>query len=215
MAYNEGIRYIITTPHFREGMFVSSNQEIESAYAKVKELIVQEGLDINIYLGNEIFFSHKAFDKLINNEIYTLANSNYILVEFSPNSQYYYIKSSLQTLIMGGYYPILAHFERYNHISSNWDHINELFDLGVYFQINASTLSGSIRHKPTRYARKLLKYGMVDFIGTDGHNDNSGLSSRTPTIKECVSYISKNYGQGLVDKLLYSNPRKIILNELI
>lgn len=215
MAYNEGISHIIATPHFREGMFTSSKEDIESSYNKVKELIAQEGLDINIYLGNEVFFSHSVCDKLINNEIYTLADSNYVLVEFSPNAQYHYIKSALQTLMMSGYYPILAHFERYINVISNWDHVNEIFDMGVYFQVNASTLSASVTRKPTRFARKLLKYGMVDFIATDGHNDHHGSPSRIPTIKKSVSYISKNYGQDLVDKILYSNPSKIISNELI
>lgn len=213
MAYNEGIRHIIATPHFREERFTSSKHDINLAYKKTKELILQEGLDINLYLGNEIYFSHNVSELLISNNIYTMAGSDYVLVEFSPSSSYQYIKSALQTLIMNGYFPILAHFERYNNIVNNWSYIDELYDMGIYFQVNASTITGAITKKPTRFVRKLLKYNMIHFIATDTHNDSNGYSSRTPTINKCVSYLQKSYGQDLVNMLLHFNPSKIITND--
>lgn len=213
VAYKEGIRHIIATPHFREDRFPTSKQDVNLAYEKTKEIILQEGLDISLYLGNEVYFSHNVSELLVNNGIFTLAGSDYVLVEFSPSSSYQYIKSALQTLIINGFFPILAHFERYNNIINNWDYIDEFYNMGVYFQVNASTVIGSIIKKPTRFVRKLIKYDMVDFIATDAHNDNSGYSSRTPTISTCVSYLQKNYGQDLVYRLLHLNPSKIITNE--
>ena len=213
MAYKDGIRHIIATPHFREGRFTSSKEDILLAYKKTKELIIEEGLDISLHLGNEIFFIHNVSELLINKDIFTMADSDYVLIEFSPSSSYQYIKSALQTLIMNGYFPILAHFERYNNIIDNWNYIDEFYDMGVYFQVNASTITGSITKKPARFARKLLKYNLIDFIATDTHNDSNGYSSRTPTVNKCVSYLQKNYGQDLVDRLLHINPSKIISND--
>ena len=213
MAYKDGIRHIIATPHFREGRFTSSKEDILLAYKKTKELIIEEGLDISLHLGNEIFFSHNVSELLINKDIFTMADSDYVLIEFSPSSSYQYIKSALQTLIMNGYFPILAHFERYNNIIDNWNYIDEFYDMGVYFQVNASTITGSITKKPARFARKLLKYNLIHFIATDSHNDSNGHSSRTPTIDKCVAYLQKSYGQDLVNMLLHFNPSKIITND--
>ena len=213
MAYKDGIRHIIATPHFREERFTSSKEDIYLAYKKTKELILQENLDISLYLGNEIYYSHNVNEFLINKDIFTMADSDYVLVEFSPSSSWQYIKSALQTLIMNGYFPILAHFERYNNIINNWNYVDELYDMGICFQVNASTITGSITKKPARFARKLLKYNMIHFIATDTHNDSNGYSSRTPTINKCVSYIQKNYGQDLVNRLLHINPSKMISND--
>lgn len=213
MAYEEGIRHIIATPHFREDRFTSSKEDILLAYKKTKKLIIEEGLDISLHLGNEIFFSHNVSELLINKDIFTMADSDYVLIEFSPSSSYQYIKSALQTLIMNGYFPILAHFERYNNIINNWSYIDGLYDMGIYFQVNASTITGPITKKPARFARKLLKYNMIHFIATDTHNDSNGYSSRTPTINKCVSYLQKNYGQDLLNMLLHFNPSKIITND--
>lgn len=211
MAYDDGVRNIIATPHFREERFTSTVQENIAVYEEVKELILKLGLDIRLYLGNEIFYSSNTSTLLLNKEVLTMADSDYVLLEFSPSSPYQYIKSALQNIIMSGYWPIMAHFERYNNIVDNWDNIKEIYDMGVCIQINTSTITGAIFNKHTKLAKKLLKYEMVDFIATDSHN----LDSRSPNLAECISFISKKYGQDLVDKLLYTNPRKIINNEEI
>ena len=211
IAYSEGIRNIIVTPHFREEMFMSSLDEINSAYYEVKQLIVNEGLDINLYLGQEIYYSSNTSTLLLDKKILTMAGSDYVLLEFSPNTAYQYIKSALQNTIMSGFWPILAHFERYDNIVSNWNNIEEIINMGVCVQVNASTITGSPLSKHTRLAKKLLKYDMVDFIATDSHNDRS----RDPRLNDCVTYIDKKYGRSYTNKLLYENPMKLVNNESI
>ena len=210
-AYNNGIRHIIATPHFHEERFTSTLEEIRTSYEQVKRLIIDLGLDINLYLGQEIYYSSNTPSLLLEHKILTMADSDYVLLEFSTKATFQYIKSALQTIIMSGYIPILAHFERYDDIVSDWNHIDEIFDMGIYIQVNASTITGSIRHKPTRLVRKLLKYDMVHFMATDTHNNGT----RPPNLQECINYLDKKYGQAHVDRLLHTNPSKIINNEEI
>ncbi len=210
-AYDSGVGNIIATPHFREQRFTTSVAENKAAYKQVKDLIKEEGLDINLYLGNEIYYSSNTSKLLLDKEVLTMAGSDYVLLEFSPSSPYQYIKSGVQDIIMSGYIPILAHFERYNNIVSSWNHIEEIYDMGVCIQINASTITGSFLNKHTKLAKKLLKYDMVDFIATDSHN----LDSRSPSLTDCINYIRKKYGNDLLNKLLYINPSKLINNEEI
>lgn len=140
-----------------------------------------------------------------------MAGSDYVLLEFLPKTDYQYIKSALQTIIMSGFWPILAHFERYVNIVNNWNHIDEILHMGVCIQVNASTITGPSLNKSTRLVRRLLKYDIIDFIATDTHND----SSRPPNLSDCVEYINKKYGRDYVDKLLYENPMRLINNEEI
>lgn len=211
IAYDNGINHIIATPHYRENRFTSGIEEIQGAYNQVKDLIAREGLDISLYLGNEIYYSHDTSSLLIDGKILTMADSDYVLLEFSPASSYPYIKTALSNIIMSGYWPILAHFERYDNLVYNWEYIDEIINMGVLIQINSSTITGSVLAKPTRLVKKLLKYDLVDFIATDTHNN----SNRAPSLEPCITYLGKKYGQDLVNKLLYINPMKIINNEYI
>lgn len=209
LAYSQGIRHIIATPHFREERFMSTLDEISLAFQEVEQLIISEGLDINLYLGQEIYFTSNTAPLLLEGEILTMADSNYVLLEFSPRTEYGYIKSGLQSVIMSGFWPILAHFERYDNLVSDWNHIDEIVNMGVGIQLNASTVTGSVFSKHTRLARKLLKYDIVDFIATDTHN----YDSRGPKLNDCVIYIEKKHGKDRVNRLLYENPMKLINNE--
>ena len=51
----QGITDIICTPHFRRGMFETSREEILENYNLLKEEIKKQNLNINIYLGQEIY----------------------------------------------------------------------------------------------------------------------------------------------------------------
>lgn len=210
-AYENGIRNIIATPHYREGRYTASKEEINLAFKDVNELIQDEGLDITLYLGNEIYYNHNISSLLLNNKIFTMAGSNYVLLEFSPMISYQDMRMALQDIIMSGYWPILAHFERYINVNNKDSNIDEIYNMGVCIQVNASTITGSIFSKSGKLAKKLLKYDMIDFIATDSHNNNI----RAPKLNDTVGYLKKKYGQDLVDKLLYVNPMKIINNEEI
>lgn len=210
IAYNEGIRTIISTPHYHEGWRTTSISTMEETFKNVKDLIADFIPCMDIHLGCEIYYSHEIIKLLNEKHIPTMANSKYILIEFSPLSEYRYIKNGLQELLLEGYCPILAHVERYKNIIGQLGLVQELIDMGVYIQVNAiSVTGGSGRYK--KFTKKLLKYNLLHFIGTDSHDDKV----RAPVVKQCIKYISKKYSYSYVKELLIDNPIKILKNEYV
>lgn len=211
IAYKNGIRTMIATPHYEVGRYEDNKEEIEKYYAKLQNVVAKKYPDFRIFLGNEIFFSYGVVDSLEEKKIYTMAESRYVLVEFSPNDRLEYINTSLYELISAGYMPILAHAERYEEVMESLDNIEKLVDAGVYIQINSSTIAGRNGRRIRRRVLKLIKDGLVHFIGTDTHSDGR----RSPDITECMKYLQKKTDERTINRLLRENALKVIQNEAI
>lgn len=211
IAYKNGIRAMIATPHYEVGKYDNNIDEIQKQFSKIKDLALKKYRDFKLYLGNEIFYSYGVVNNLEEGKIFTLADSKYVLVEFSPNDKYKYISESLYELINNGYIPVLAHAERYEEVMEDIDNVERLVDVGVYIQINAHTIAGKYGHGIRRRVMKMIKNDLVHFIGTDTHSDGH----RSPDLEECIKYLNKKTDEETVVRLLSTNPQKIIAKEYI
>lgn len=212
IAYEEGIGIMFATPHHMpEGRNVSP-KGIEERVAKLQEYADAKKYDLTILPGNEIYYHSDAPDMLEEGKICTLAGTSYVLVEFAPMDESRYIRNSLAELQNMGYDPIIAHVERYMSLCKPpFDKIEQLREMGILIQINATSIMGGFG-KPTKaLVEKLLKKQLVDFIGTDAHR-NEG--NRAPRMTECAEYLSKKYDARYVEKILYRNAEKYILSQL-
>jgi protein-tyrosine phosphatase len=210
-AYDEGIRAIIATPHAHEGRGKISIAELEECVEKVRDAYKDILPDMRLYLGSEIYYSQKSIELLNEKRIPTLAGTRYVLVEFSPVADYRYIKNALNGFILEGYYPILAHVERYINIRKDINYVGELINMGVYIQVNAVSINGEVGKVYRGFARKLLKCHYIHLIGTDSHSDGT----RAPCIKKCSNYILKKHGEEYASELLTNNGGKVLLGEYI
>ena len=210
IAYEQGIRYIIATPHYMPEGKNASPEVIQARVGKLQAYADDMQYQMNIYTGNEIYFHGEVADLLEDRKICTLASTNYVLVEFSPMDDARYIRNSLAELQNMGYNPILAHVERYmSLIQAPFDKIEELKEIGVLIQVNAGSITGFFGKQSKVVAEKLLKKELVDFIGTDAHSDGG----RAPKIKECAEILEKKCKTEYVEELLYRNAEKYILSE--
>lgn len=206
LAYEEGIRSIIVTPHHREKVFETSIEILSEKLSQLKESVGKELKDLTLALGSEIYYSHESTRLLSEGIIATLGESRYILVEFSPFAEYKYIKNGLQDIILSGYRPILAHVERYENLMSDLARIKDLTDMGVCHQINAGGILGSYGREQKKRCKKLLKNHLVHLAATDAHSD----TDRAPVVKKSFFYIVKKYGAEYGEALFIHNPEKIL-----
>ncbi len=94
---------------------------------------------------------------------------NHILIEIPFFGELKLLKEALFKLQNLGYFPILAHPERFNSIQST-KIIKELKERGAKMQLNALSLIGFYGKDVQNKSRKFLKLGLYDFIGTDVHS---------------------------------------------
>lgn len=210
IAYENGIRKIIVTPHYNR-RYNLVNADVFDVYDEVRTAIRQSALDMLLYLGNEIYYDSEVPELLEQGQINTLAGSNYVLVEFSPVTVFQNIKEGLYQILLSGYRPILAHCERYQSIVEHRDYVKELIEMGVYIQVNATSVTGGNGRTAKKFVKQLMKSDDIHFIATDAHSDGT----RAPKLDACVKWIGKKFGQDYVHTLLVQNPQKVLDNEII
>lgn len=66
MEYRQGVRHIIFTPHFRQGMFEATKEDIERAFLNAKKNAEKIAGDLNVYLGCEFYVDSHIIENLEN-----------------------------------------------------------------------------------------------------------------------------------------------------
>lgn len=206
IAAEEGIEAIIATPHYKNSHHCASPETLQKKIATVEEEAHRQGILISLYLGNEIFYFNEIVEKLDSEEIFTLNNTDRVLIEFSPSDDYTHIRNSLDSVAIAGYVPILAHVERYACMLQDYKRVDELKHMGVEIQINVASVGGSTGWKTKRFCYELIKNQWVDYVGTDAHDD----VKRVPNFQKCYRVLSKKFDPSYVEKIFYRNALEII-----
>lgn len=209
IAYEEGIRIIVATPHYMTGNNNKSVQSLMELYEEVNRIAESASEDFHVLLGSELFYSPDLIEDLKNGKALTIDGTRFILVEFLPSASYKEIRDGLNQCIYAGFIPILAHCERYQCLLKNPVLVSKLIKLGAYIQVNNSSIPRSILDTKARFCHKLIKNEWVHFLGTDSH----GAYERIPRAKETVDSIRKKYGEDTVKQLLWDNPMTMLENK--
>ena len=163
----QGINSIILTPHFDiyQNRCNHNTNYIEE-FNNFKKEIEKRNIDINLYLGNEIFYTPKVYKYLKEKKVFPLGNTNKVLIEFSFIDEIKNIEDIIYEFKIEGYEVIIAHVERYDYAS--YKLIKSWKEQGALIQVNASSFYET--RKPKRLVRKLLKNKLIDYIASDIHS---------------------------------------------
>lgn len=206
IAYKEGIRGIIATPHYHPGKSMIEYDKLIEKFEELKIAVKSIHTDMKLYLGREVYYTSDVLEAIESGVKLTIEGSKYILVEYSPRTDYNYLRMSINNLLQSGLIPIVAHVERYECMVQDIDRVEELRDMGAVIQVNAASIVGHVGRSIKKYTKKLLKNGLIDLVATDAHS----AGSRAPRISECAEYIVKKVGLEYAEDLLIYNPERII-----
>ena len=191
LAYGQGIRHIIATPHFTGNQDPGLLKELCTCLDNQAKAIA-DGFGVS--LGQEIMYFENLVDYLNQGKALTLAGSRYVLVEFGPSDSLGRIKRAVRQLVQASYFPVIAHVERYKCLLEQ-ERPEELVEYGAYLQINARS----------------LKKGTIHFIATDMHDP----SVRTPDIQTAVSWMEHNMGVRTSVTITRTNPGYILQDRML
>lgn len=165
-----GFNNIILTPHYIEGSeYCSKNSEKKKRLKQLKEELSNQKIDINIYLGNEIFINNNIYELIKAGEIKTLNNTRYILVELPFHNQIVNLEDIIYELKIKGLIPIIAHPERYSYFQKNYKEVDRLREEGFLFQGNYASILGYYGKESQKLLKYMLKKQYIDYLGTDIH----------------------------------------------
>lgn len=196
-----GFNNVILTPHYIKNTdYKIDNVEKLEKLEMLKNAVKKNNININIYLGNEIFIDDEIIELVKDNKIYSLNNSKYLLIEFPFHNQILNLEDILYEIKYNGYIPIIAHPERYTYFQKNYKLVQKLKDDGILFQSNYSSILGDYGSSSKKLIKKMLKDGYVDYLGTDIHHINKTftLDNFEKIIKKIKKITGEDYFKQIV-----------------
>ena len=205
---NIGFTDLIITPHYIDGTnYNANNKDKLLILDNIKKRLDLEGIDINLYLGNEVFIFNDMYEYIGKNEIMTLNNSNYLLMEVPFVQKINNLEDFLFRLISKGITPVIAHPERYVFLQKDKDLIKKYIDMGVLFQGNYACITNRYGSSSKKLFKYYLKKGYYTYLGTDVHHENSSFYKDFNKMKKKIISI---IGEEEFIKLSCTNPLELI-----
>lgn len=186
-AEESGTKKIIATPHFFKGYWTESYISIKNKVKELNRLAKENNLNIEIYPGQEVFFNNYILEDYKLNEIGTLAESRYMLIEF-PMDKINFQKAidTIYELKIKGITPVIAHPERYMDFINDPEKINQFIDEGYLFQLNGGSITGLFGKEIKKTAETFLENNIYSFIGSDAHSNGN----RNTSLREACEVIN-------------------------
>lgn len=120
-----------------------------------------------------------------------VGRKSYLLMETPYYNPPIGLHDILKRIQQKGYYPLLAHPERYEYMSAKDYQI--LTDMGVLFQLNIPALSGMYGRGVRRKEEKLLKAKLYDFVECNVHSERYYQYIINSKIYNQIDICYKNY----------------------
>jgi len=160
-----GIKEAWLTPHIMEDI-PNKTAALRSAY---NDLCRQYTGPVVLKLASENMLDSLFDERLEAGDLLPLSGRR-LLVETSYFNPPYNFKELLDRILAKGYFPVLAHPERYMYM----DHkdYSKLKEKGVLLQMNIPSLYGAYGPEVQEKAEKILSDGLYDLSGTDLHRES-------------------------------------------
>lgn len=169
-----GMKKWVTTPHIFFEYYRNDAHSIQAGFNELVSFYKSQLDDFDISFSAEYYFDEHLQREVIEQNILTFGN-RFLLFETNMYSEPLDLDDFIFKAGLNGYQLILAHPERYHYLAGNFKRIEELRDKGVYMQVNMLSFLGYYSNDARRMAREMTDLGLVDFLGTDCHNQQQAI----------------------------------------
>lgn len=159
-----GVKEVWLTPHIMEDI-PNTTQHLRERF---KELQATYQGNVVLNLASENMLDKLFEERLEKNDLLPLGkDGKHQLVETSYFNPPMGLNNILLRIKAKGYYPILAHPERYIYMKD--DDYKQLKSMGIKFQLNLFSIHGMYGKEAQKKAHRLQKGRMYEYTGTDLH----------------------------------------------
>jgi len=183
----DGVQVIAATPHVRADFPTTPEQIGDGVHA------LQRLVGPRIVRGAEVSLELAASLPPEDLHAYTLAGSRYLLVEPPYTGLPLNAGTTLFTLRLAGFVPIVAHPERNPDIQADPGRLRELVEAGALSQLTAGALTGRRGATAARTARVLLDEGLAHLVAGDAHRP----LGRTSSMSAALAQVDEALGEWL------------------
>ena len=160
----QGIAELWLTPHVMEDI-PNTTEKLKERFEELK--VAYKG-NIKLNLAAEYMLDALFDARLEAGDLLPLGEQGtHLLVETSYFNSPMRLHDTLARIKSRGYYPVLAHPERYQYMDEK--DYKKLKVAGVKFQLNWASLAGRYGRPEQKKAEWLVKKNMYDVVGSDTH----------------------------------------------
>lgn len=159
-----GIAQVWLTPHIMEDI----PNTTAGLRARFAELQAAYKGGVQLHLAAENMLDRLFVERFAARDLLTIGpGGDHLLVETSYFNPPMDLHGMLERIKSAGYYPLLAHPERYVYMDER--DYDDLAARGVKFQLNLPSLTGMYGREAQKKSRWLLRHGLYAVAGTDLH----------------------------------------------
>lgn len=210
MYKEQGVKSLIATPHFIPG---TNDVKLRGMIQRMQDVqVLAKSYGIEYYPGCEFMLNDMYASMFLSKRYFTLANSQYLLVEFDvrkPLGDYDSVEERLYACFQNSLIPVIAHVERYFPVGLDLERVKEWLDMGCFLQVNRTSILGMHGKTIQKNAFTLLDQGLVHLVATDMHRVTG---NRIPSFLDVYEVLMKRVGEKNAQLLTYYNPKRIIEN---
>ncbi|RNC90264.1 MAG: histidinol phosphatase [Allomuricauda sp.] len=185
-----GVKNFVCTPHIMHNYYENTPASIAASYDKLKLALAHENMEDTILDRAAEHMIDDNFEDLLARKDIMPLKKYHLLVEMSFLQAPINFDRAIQKITSAGYFPILAHPERYGFLRGNFRRYESLKRKNILFQVNLLSLAGYYGDDKKSMAYKLIEKDLVEFLASDVHN-----ADQLNAIKETT--IPKRYAKKL------------------
>ncbi len=198
IAYEDGTRDIVVTPHFNGVFLIGTDRVLRKMEELQRELDRQE-IGIRLHPGNEVRLESKAFveeHKRSRSFSYLGTPAKFLLIEQRWQQYDEHTPEVIERLLHEGVTPIIPHPERHFFFREDPEILLRLIELGAWTQVSADSLVGNFGAETAKFGEWLCETGNVHTLATDAHN-----VTRKPNLSDGFAIFAKLAGDEAVADL--------------
>lgn len=207
-ACRAGTKNVVLTPHCNIPNSYQNyiNPTIIRRYERLKSEVEEREVDINIYLGMEVFASSDIIQLIQSGAVIPINKSRYMLVEFNFNENPMRVSNILEKIQSTGLTPLLAHPERYEFVQRYPFMVYDWVRSGCTIQVNRGSIIGRFGKTAESIAHLLIRHNLVHVVASDGHH----INIRQAVLNDAYINVRRIYGDRVADRLFKINPKRVL-----
>lgn len=207
LAYEDGTRTIVATPHNRDVNERSSIFAVRALVDRLKQEIQAQSLPLKVLLGMENHIEMDTPEQVDRGLAIPIEGTHYILIELPFEFYPFYGEEVLFKLQIKGLRPIVVHPERNLAIQNNPQVLANLVQKGALAQITAGSITGALGKESQKASKELLQQNLVHIIASDGH---TARGTRKPLLSAGAAAAARVVGREAARNMVEDIPQAIL-----
>ncbi|MDW8059742.1 MAG: CpsB/CapC family capsule biosynthesis tyrosine phosphatase [Thermomicrobium sp.] len=194
IAVEDGTSVLVATPHARRCTAAAARTTAD----RLRELLAREAIPLALLVGMEEQLLPDLPERLARGDALSLGDTPWLLVELPdwtiwPED----LVERLRAIRALGFWPILAHVERYVPVQQRPERVLEAIEAGALVQVNADSLFGHHGPAAQRVAALLIRARAVSVLASDAHKPDH----RAPRLRAAFERVSRLAGEDVAEEL--------------